>query len=301
MWVKIELSTMCFYHGDILAKIKRCRNVIESHGFTFGIQLHNSITKDVYDTIKDLDVAFTVHAPVFSNHFINLAHNDFDSILAGFQNTACVMQSLQTKTALFHGFFMTQNPIKNDPHNYGKVLRDAIDSKYRLNDTRVMDPKFLETEEFRNYQNTVKINMERLREKYPSYTLCIENDFPGIGNGNQTPAHLIYLNCPVWLDTGHLWASSLLNKFDFYRGLEEICTQCQVIGVHINTNQTSLDWNFKSPYGDTHSHFSREYDMDMDKVIRILKKNHITHFTIEILGGDLKDIAFFIQTYQSIT
>lgn len=211
------------------------------------------------------------------------------------------MQSLQTKTALFHGFFMTQNPIKNDPHNYGKVLRDAIDSKYRLNDTRVMDPKFLETEEFRNYQNTVKINMERLREKYPSYTLCIENDFPGIGNGNQTPAHLIYLNCPVWLDTGHLWASSLLNKFDFYRGLEEICTQCQVIGVHINTNQTSLDWNFKSPYGDTHSHFSREYDMDMDKVIRILKKNHITHFTIEILGGDLKDIAFFIQTYQSIT
>ncbi len=31
------------------------------------------------------------------------------------------------------------------------------------------------------------------------------------------------------------------------------------------------------------------------------EKNHITHFTIEILGGDLKDIAFFIQTYQSIT
>ena len=43
MSMKIELSTMCFYHGDFLAKIKQCRNVIESHGFEFGIQLHNSM------------------------------------------------------------------------------------------------------------------------------------------------------------------------------------------------------------------------------------------------------------------
>ena len=147
---------MCFYNDDIFAKIKRCRNLIELHDFEFGIQLHNSITEDLYNKIKGMDVTFSIHAPVFSDYFINLANDDFDTILANFQNTVQVMQSLKSNITLFHGFFMTQKPIINDPENYGKVLRDAIDSKYRLNDTRVMDPKFLKTEEFRNYQNNVK-------------------------------------------------------------------------------------------------------------------------------------------------
>lgn len=298
--MKIELSTMCFYRGDALAKIRRCRDLIESHSFEFGIQLHNSITNDLYSKIKGIDAGFTIHAPVISDCFINLANNDFDAILAAFQNTAHVMQSLQSNVALFHGFFMTQRPIKNDPANYSKVLSNAIDRKYRLKDTRVMDPRFLETEEFRNYQNTVKKNMKQLRESYPAYILCMENDFPGIGNGNQTPAHLIYLDCPIWLDTGHLWASAILNKFDFYAGLDEICKQCQVIGVHLNTNRTPLNWNLKYPDGDTHSHFSRGYDMNMDKIITILKKNQITHFTIEVIDGDVEDVRFFIETYQSI-
>ncbi len=297
--MKIELSTMCFYHGDVHEKIKRCRNLIESHGFEFGIQLHNSIAKDLYNKIKDLDVPFTVHAPILSDYFINLANDNFDTALAAFQNTAHVMQSLQSNIALFHGFFMTQKPIKNDPANYNKVLHDAIDNKYLLKNTRVMDPKFLETEEFRKYQNTVKKNMKELRKRYPSYTLCMENDFPGIGNGNQAPAHLIYLDCPIWLDTGHLWASAILNTFDFYAGLEAICKQCQVIGVHLNTNRTPHDWNLEYPDGDTHSHFSNEYDIDMNKIIFILKKNRIRHFTIEVIDGDVDDINFFIETYQA--
>ena len=301
MCIRIELSTMCFYQGNTLAKIKPCRKLIESHGFEFGIQLHNSITKELYNEIKGLGVKFSIHAPILSDYFMNLANNDFNTILTNFQNTAHIMKSLHSNIALFHGFFMTQKPIKNDPANYGKVLRDAIDNKYRLNDTRVMDPKFLETEEFRNYQNTVKKNTKRLRDQYPSYILCIENDFPGIGNGNQIPAHLIYLDCPIWIDVGHLWASAILNKFDFYRGLDTICRQCNVVGVHLNTNQTPLNWNFKSPYGDTHSHFSREYDMNMNKIISILKKNQINHFTIEVIDGDLEDVTFFIQTYQEIT
>lgn len=290
---------MCFNQNGIFEKVKRCKDFVESHDFEFGIQLHNSVTEDLYNKIKGLDVTYSIHAPVFSDYFINLANNDFNTVLTEFHNTAHVMQSIQSNIALFHGFFMTQKPIKNDPANYGKVLRDAIDKKYRLRDTRVMDPKFLKTEEFQIYQNTVKTHMKRLREIYPSYTLCMENDFPGIGNGNQTPEHLIYLDCPIWLDTGHLWTSAIVNKFDFYTGLDTVCRKCQVVGVHINTNQTPFTWDLKYPNGDTHSHFSRDYDMDMDKTIGILKKNHITHFTLEIVDGDLEDINFFIQIYDS--
>ncbi len=300
MSITIELSTMCFHRGDILAKIKECRNLVESHGYEFGIQLHNTVTRDLLSKIKGLDIPFTIHAPIFSDYFINLANDDLPTVLASFQNTASIMHSLRSNIALFHGFFMTEKPVKNDPANYGKVLRDAVDKKYRLNDTRVMDPKFLETEEFRSYQKTVKKNMTLLRKSYPSFTLCMENDFPGIGNGNQTPEHLIYLDCPIWLDIGHLWASAILNKFDFHLGLDTICKRCHVIGVHLNTNRTPLNWDFKRPNGDTHSHFSIEYDMDMDRIIRILKKNQITHYTIEIVDGNMKDVAFLIETYQSI-
>lgn len=298
MGIKIELSTMCLCDSNSLAKIKQCREFIESQGFDFGIQLHNSITRDLYHIIQGLDVKFTVHAPVFSQYFINLGNSDFRTVLENFQNTVHVMKTLCCTTTLFHGFFMTQKPIKNDPNNYGKVLRDAIDDKYRLDNTRVMDPRYLETEEFKNCQNTVKEHMKQLRALYPEYILCLENDFPGIGNGNQTSGHLMYLGCPIWLDTGHLWASSILHQFDYYQELDKVCKQCQVIGVHLNTNRTPLNWNLKCPDGDTHSHFSREYDMDMDRIIAILKKNQITHFTIEIEDGNLEDVAFFIEAYQ---
>ena len=140
MDIKIELSTICFRQGNILEKIAQCRELIESHGFAFGVQLHNSVTRELYEKIKGLDVGFTIHAPVFSDYFINLAHDDFDTVLSGFQNTAHIMKEIHSTIVLFHGFFMTHKPIKNDPANYGKVLRDAIDSKYRLGDTRVMDP-----------------------------------------------------------------------------------------------------------------------------------------------------------------
>ncbi len=298
MSVKIELSTMCLRDGNPLVKIKQCREFVESQNFEFGIQLHNSVTRDLYNTIEGLNVPFTVHAPVFSQYFINLGNNDFRTVLENFQNTVHVMKTLRCTTTLFHGFFMTQKPIKNDPNNYGKVLRDAIDGKYRLNNTRVMDPKYLKTEEFKNYQSTVKEHIKQLRALYPEYILCLENDFPGIGNGNQTPEHLMYLECPIWLDTGHLWASSILHKFDYYQGLDRICKQCQVIGVHLNTNRTPLNWSLKRPDGDTHSHFSREHDMDMDRIIAILKKNQIPHFTIEIEDGNLEDVAFFIESYK---
>lgn len=300
MSIKIELSTMCFAHNNPIDKINRCKDLIKSHGFEFGIQLHNSVTRDSFNRLKELDVKFSIHAPVLSDYFINLANDDFNTVLSWFKNTSYIMQSLQSNIVLFHGFFMTKKPIRNDPANYGKVLRDAIDNKYLLKDTRVMDPKFLETEEFRNYQNIVKTNMKRLRETYPSYTLCMENDFPGIGNGNQRPVHLAYLDCPIWLDIGHLWASSILNNFDFYEGIDLVCKQCHVIGVHLNTNRTPLNWNLKNPDGDTHSHFSRGYDMDMDKVIGILKKNQITHYTIEVIDGDIEDIIFFIQIYKTL-
>lgn len=299
MGIKIEMSSVCFHVGEVSKKFLECKNIVESHGFEFGIQVHNSITKELYHEITSFDVPFTVHAPVFSEYLMNLAQKNFEKILAGFQSTSQVMQSLKCNTAVFHCFFMTEKPIRNDPARYGKVLRDAIDKRYLLKNTRVMDPKYLETDEFREYQDTVKDNMARLQEAFPSYILCVENDFPGIGNGNQSPTHLFYLECPVWLDIGHLWSSAILLQFDFYTGLDTMCRQCQVMGVHLNTNTTPINWDLKEPDGDTHSHFSRNFDMDMDRIIFILKKNHITHFTIEVINGDKKDIEFFIESYQS--
>src|SRR5574341_1565899 len=100
MSIRIELSTMCFYHGNTVAKIRRCRNLIESHGFEFGIQLHNSVTKELYNEIKALDVTFSIHAPVLSDYFMNLANNDFNTILTNFQNTAHIMQLLHSNIVL---------------------------------------------------------------------------------------------------------------------------------------------------------------------------------------------------------
>ena len=39
--------------------------------------------------------------------------------------------------------------------------------------------------------------------------------------------------------------------------------------------------------------------MDMERIISILKRNQITHFTIEVVDGDIEDVTFLIETYQA--
>jgi hypothetical protein len=207
------------------------------------------------------------------------------------------MEELKAKAAMFHGFFMTEKKIKNDPKNYTSLMREAIGQKYRLRDTNVMDPKYFDTDEFKEYQRNVKQNMKLLCEKYPQFTICIENDFPGVGNGNQTPEQLTFLECPIWLDLGHLWAASILHKFDFYEGINKVCRSKRVMGVHLNTNQIGHDWDFKAS-GDTHSCFSRAFEMDMDRTIHLLKKNGIENYTMEMIGGGINDVKFFIDAYE---
>ncbi len=297
MSVKIELSTACLTDKDYFKKIEECRNFIEGKGYRFGIQLHNAITREMYDELKSLPVEFSVHAPILSPYLLNLVNDDFEDIDSGFHNTLKVMKELKAKITMFHGFFMTEKKIKNDPKNYTRLMREAIDQKYRLGDTSVMNPKYFDTDEFKKCQHNVKRNMKLLCDKYPQLIICIENDFPGVGNGNQTPEQLTFLDCPILLDTGHLWAASILHKFDFYEGMNKVCRTKRVAGVHLNTNQIGHDWDFKRS-GDTHSCFSRAFEMDMDRTIHLLKENSIENYTMEMIGGDINDVKFFIDAYE---
>ena len=297
MSIKIELSTACFTDKDYFKKIEECRKFIEGKGYRFGIQLHNSVTRKMYDELKSLRVEFSIHAPVLSPYLLNLANDDFEDINSGFQDTLKAMEELKAKITMFHGFFMTKKKIKNDPKNYTRLMSEAIDQEYRLGDTNVMDPKYFDTDEFKQCQYNVKRNMNLLCDKYPQFIICIENDFPGVGNGNQTPEQLIFLECPIWLDIGHLWAASILHKFDFYEGINKVCRNTKVAGVHLNTNQIGHDWDFKRG-GDTHSRFSRVFEMDMDRIIHILKKNRVENYTMEMIGGDINDVKFFIDAYE---
>lgn len=296
MSIKIELSTACFTDKDYFEKVEECWNLIEEKGYKFGIQLHNAVTREMYDELKHLRTEFTVHAPILSPYLLNLANDNFEDIDSGFHDTIKVMEELKAKATMFHGFFMTEKKIRNDPKNYTLLMREAIDQKYRLGDTRVMDPKYFDTDEFKKYQHNAKRNMSLLCKKYPQFIICIENDFPGLGNGNQTPEQLIFLECPIWLDVGHLWAASILHKFDFYEGINQVCRTERVVGVHLNTNKIGHDWDFKQ-VGDTHSCFSRAFEMDMDRTIHLLKKNGIENYTMEMIGGDINDVKFFIDAY----
>ena len=108
MSIKIELSTACFTNKDYFKKIEECKNFIEEKGYRFGIQLHNAVTKEMYDELKSLRVEFSVHAPVLSPYLLNIANDAFEEIDNGFRKTAKIMEDLKAKITMFHGFFMTE-------------------------------------------------------------------------------------------------------------------------------------------------------------------------------------------------
>jgi hypothetical protein len=77
----IEYSSMCLNTENYKNKILEAKRIVESSGFKFGVQIHNSINRDLYEKILAMknEIKLSVHSPVFSKYFLNIASSDFET------------------------------------------------------------------------------------------------------------------------------------------------------------------------------------------------------------------------------
>ncbi|HPG30987.1 MAG TPA: hypothetical protein PKY81_10280 [bacterium] len=289
--ITIEYSTMCFNEQNYLQKINEAKKFLESEGFDFGIQIHNSIGAALYSklaAIKD-DFSFTVHSPVFADYFFNLAYPDFDALKKQCQNALKHLIFFNADLLFFHGFFMTGKLIPHDMINYRKTIKSHIPEKYRLNDSFIMNPEYFDSDEFENYKTIFKKNYAELQKQFPDFKIALENDFVGVGSGLQRPQEILELTDNLWFDAGHLWCSSLLHNFDFYEASYEIISKKNIVGVHLNHNLMDSSTE-KIKIRDSHTHLYCKNSQNLKPVIKTLLNNGIQRYTLEIEDGDIEDV-----------
>lgn len=292
----IEFSSMCLNEENYLDKINKAKDLVRSNGFEFGVQIHNSIERSLYDKLLELkdDVKFSVHSPVFSEYFFNLANEDFEFYRPLFEKNASYLKEAGTDIFFFHGFFMTDRHINHDMKNYRATIREGIGDQSSLNGSFIMNPSFFDNDIFQYYKKNFVANRDKLMKMFPDLTVTFENDFVGIGSGMQRPREIIELIDNLWFDLGHFWCSSMLHGFDYYEKCDEIIGKKKILGVHINHNFTKKSTE-KEKIRDSHAHLYEPSDQDLKPVLRKLLDKGNGIFTLEIVGGDVEDVKVLLD------
>jgi len=292
----IELSSMCFNLNDIDRKIDEIYDFLSREGMQFGIQLHNSIDKPMFDKILSYkkDIPFSVHSPVFSKYFLNLASDDIDLLFSQCDENIRYLDMAGTKIFFFHGFFFTKEPIIHDMKNYRATMKKSFGDKYSLNNSFIMNPEIYSTGLFEQYKESFSRNLALIKNRYKDYTITLENDFVGIGSGLQRPEEILALVDNVWFDLGHFWTASLLHGFDFYEASERIVEEKNVIGIHINHNHMTKT-DKPEDMKDSHDHIYIKTEQNLKPIIRRLQQKGVNLFTLEILDGNVKDIETLLN------
>lgn len=294
--LKVEYSSMAFTTENYQRRVEEALDFAAKKGFTFGVQLHNSIGRELFECLMNYkeEMKFSAHAPLFGSYFLNLAVEDYDFVRDEVAKTCKYLEMIDYKVLLFHGFFMTDKKLAMDMKNYRRIMRDNIDNDYCLDDSFTMKKSVFESSDFERYKENFKRNYKQLKDDFPDYTLALENDFVGVGSGLQRPEEIRELLDTVWFDTGHFWCSSLLYGFDFYETSISLFEQKGFEGVHLNHNLMTKDTDMRKLL-DSHTHLYLDSSQNLDKLMRKLFKMGHEYYTLEINDADLKDLEIFIS------
>jgi hypothetical protein len=289
--LRIEYSTMCFNQSDYREKIIAARDFVNKQGFQFGIQIHNSIDRHLFEKVLEFkdELSISVHSPIFARYFLNLASTDFQTIKESFDDCTRYLTNLGTDILFFHGFFMTDKLIVHDMKNYRRTIRAAIGDAYCLNNSFVMDPGIFDTEDFLRYKEIFRCNLQKVTAMYHDFTVALENDFPLIGGGLQRPSEIHELIDNLWFDLGHFWCASLVHGFDFQQESGRILDEKKIAGYHLNHNLSGRDTP-KDKINDSHTHFYLESEMNLKPIVRRIFEKNSGVVVLEILNGDLHDL-----------
>jgi len=287
---------MCFNETNCYEKIDEAKKLVEKNGYEFGVQIHNSIDKGLFEkilTLKD-QIRLSIHSPVFSKYFLNLATKSNELSLSICDEAMKYVDLIGSDIFFFHGFFMTDKPIIQDMKNYRKSMFDGIGNKFSLNNSFIMNPEYFETEEYSQYKNNFKNNLQMIKNRYSNKNIILENDFVGIGSGLQRPKEIIEIIDNLWFDLGHFWCASLLHKFDYYEMSDYLTENKKIFGVHINHNLMKHSDN-PEDIKDSHAHLYEKSEQNLKPILRKLNDKKVNIFTLEILDGDIEDIKILLD------
>lgn len=279
---------------------RQCVEACDSYGFEFGIQLHNSAPADEIERCVSYGVKLSAHLPLLARHNINLAAADESIAMEELARSVEIMRRHDMAYGVFHGFRMTDIPTLafNRELSYVKAMSAGFRPELADEPDSTKNRDFTDLEEFFVRRQLVKERLEWLRANYPDLTLCIENDFPSFGSANMVSRDAVFLEHPLCLDTGHLWASCFYFGRDFYIEVESFLASGRVEMVHLHASV----YNNETPrrnFDDGHQSLRTPNDLDLPRFVRKCRNAGVPLVVLEIPRGSVNDIHDFAQMWDS--
>ena len=280
--------------------LSRAAKMAEEAGASLGIQIHPSLAREEVERLRKLPWPKSLHLPVCSPFFINLATDELDFLAGQVREARERMEECGARVGLFHGFLLTPLRVPNDFKQYRRNLMAHVEARYRYENSFIMSPEVFATPEYAGWLTRVRRGIAVLQQEAGGLEFCLENDFPGVGSGFSRPQDLVACRgALLWVDFGHLWAASLLHGFGFLEGLELLLQTGRVRGVHLHNNLLPPGTPPKN-LADHHTHLYLESSVPLRQGVEMLWRYGVRHYTLEVAQVDLQDVSCLVHWIRKI-
>ncbi len=297
--VKIEYTSLALAGEDWRGRLQEGLDACHEHGFSFGIQIHNSDSEENLGKLSSLGIQLSFHAPVLSDWQINLAAENPAPAMESISRTASLMRRFSVKKAVFHGFNMTDNPIPAFGRGRGYEESFAATKRPELciGPGSAICSDFFSSDEYRTRNKRVGERLVNIRSGFPGLKFLVENDFPCYGAGSIFAEHLAWMGNPICLDSSHLWASSFIFDRDFHVEAEKFLKSGLVEMVHLHASKFTPEIP-KEKWADGHLPLNTENQMNLPALIKLCHKHSATNFILEINDVSRRDIDFIAKAIE---
>ncbi len=297
--LQLQLTSNPFNAENGATLCEACRSACDSHGYEFGIQLHNSAPEEEITRCASYGVPLSAHLPLLAQYCINLAAGRDEEAMNELAASAALMHEYDIRQAVFHGFRMADDPTP--AFNRNLSYRDAMQGGFRADlsydGVSPFNCDFTERPEFFERRALVRERLARVRRDYPDLMLCIENDFPSYASANMFARDAVALKHPICLDISHLWASCHILGRNFHEEAEKFAASGMVKMVHFHASRytddiPALKWN------DGHLPLRTPNQMDLPRLAKLFRRSNIRLIVLEIPAGGVNDIHDFAEMWE---
>ena len=296
--LRIDITSAALVKSDCSVWMREADTLMKQYNALLGVQIHNSALEEEYNTAIEAGYPLSFHSPVLGEYMMNFAAENPAVSWKMAAEQAEMMKKLQVKHSVFHAALMTDKDIYAFGHGmtYHECMRQSARPELLRDDCEFFVRDYTATDEYLMRRDRLKNNLKLLREKYPEFLWCVENDFPGHVAGVLRGSDLAYLDHPVCFDTGHMWATCKMLDLDFYQEMETAMASGNVKMIHLHASKHK----FESPaatWGDGHLPLNYPTDMDIPRIIRSCRDNNVKHVVFEIADATIDDVKTVLRYY----
>ena len=289
---RVEMTSTAFLKEDWKEKLFSCREYCEEIGWDFGVQLHNTAPAEQIESLAAQGVPLSAHAPLNQNRNWNLAAENVAATEKAMEENIRFMESMGIFSSVFHGAVMCD--VSPEAFGHGKGYYDCMKEVYRpelaFKEGSYFNRDFTGEKEFSFRYEILRKNLVSVRERYPDFLLCLENDFPACGSMNMFPSDMVRLDHPICLDMGHLWISTHLADRDFHEEIRLAMNSGLVKMCHFHASVWD-DSVPKEKWSDGHMPLTvRNPAENLAYAARIMYEGGLRYFVLEVTHGSANDI-----------